>query len=85
MRSKIRHGGIVKCDVPDCTETFTTYSVLSLSRQQAALAGWLRIKLKTMRGWEQWEIGKGSRAIDVCPGHRPTSIMESVEHRASPR
>lgn len=35
MRVSIRHGAVVKCDVPNCKESYTTYSIVTLARTQA--------------------------------------------------
>jgi hypothetical protein len=45
MKKSIRHGAVVRCDIPGCDETFTTYSVSSLARVQAAAVGFKRLKM----------------------------------------
>lgn len=73
MKKTIRHGGVVRCDVPNCPETFTTYSVSRLARRQAADVGWTRPKLRQMPDWENFGLGGGQGEEDrllpvVSPG-----------------
>lgn len=76
MRQTIRHGGVVKCDVPGCKEQFTTYSVVAKAREQAANVGWTRPKLRTMPGWEEFGLGEGrGKVIDCCPSCKPKPRM----------
>lgn len=80
MKRKIRHGAAVACDAPGCEATFTTYSVSSLARKQASeYAGFLRMKLGQMPGWESWGLGsKKTKKVDVCPGCKPKPRMEKA-------
>lgn len=78
-RTTIRHGAVVHCDVPKCANTFTTYSVVTIAREQAGGAGWSRLKLGEMPGWEEYELGSNRRkVIDVCPSCKPVPRMEGA-------
>lgn len=80
MRKTIRHGATLHCDVPGCASMFTTYSVVSLCRLQAANASWGRIKLGAMWQWESFGLGSSkTKRIDVCPEHVPRSVMEGAQ------
>lgn len=75
-RRAIPYGGVVACDADGCKETFTTYSLASLSRKQAAAVGWLRIKAtlaKDARG-NPVAGGFGNKLVDLCPNHKPVPI-----------
>lgn len=77
MKKTIRHGAVVHCDIPGCDETFTTYSVSSLARKQAADAGFVRLKMGGLPGWEEFGLGsKRSKVLDVCKAHVPRPRME---------
>lgn len=73
MKQPIRHGAVIKCEVPGCLASFTTYSVSSLARQQAADAGWVRVKGTTVRIPDVY-LGRGK--VDICPEHKPKPVME---------
>lgn len=78
MKATIRHGAVVRCDVPKCkSEPFTTYSVSTIAREQAGGAGWSRRKLSEFTGWTEWGYGSsGRKVIDVCPACKPRPRME---------
>lgn len=71
-RVTIPHGGVVKCDMPGCTARFTTYSVVSKAREQAANVGWARINGKKVRDDEGHILS--TRLVDLCPAHKPTPM-----------
>ncbi len=74
-RRTIRHGGVVACDMPKCSSTFTTYSVVSLARAQAADAGWARIKGKSVKDDEGHILRDGAKKVDLCPSCKPKPKM----------
>lgn len=78
-RRKIPYGGVLKCDMPGCGETFTTYSVVTLARKQAVDAGWARVKGRTIQDGEGHSLESGARKIDLCPTHKPRPIMEGAK------
>lgn len=80
-RVPIRHGGVVKCDLvhvhevrgnlvfdPLCDETFTTYSMASLCRKQAANVGWVRVFVRKVK-WPGDPPSAGAKKVDLCPAH----------------
>lgn len=85
MKTTIRHGAVVSCDVPKCDAKFTTYSVSTIAREQAGGAGWSRLKLGEMPGWEDFGLGsKKSKKLDVCPGCKPKPRMDRSAEVAAP-
>lgn len=74
-RRSIRHGGVVACDMPGCRETYTTYSVVTLARGQAARAGWHRVRGSTVRDQGGHLLASGSAKVDLCPEHGPAPRM----------
>jgi len=80
-RIKIRHGGVVKCDMVtvtetesdvffenECEERFTTYSLLSRARKQAKEAGWVRKKVARV-AWPGLPPAADAKKVDLCPAH----------------
>ncbi len=49
MKTTIRFGATLRCDMPGCAALFTTYSVSSLVRKQAAHEGWARLPASQVR------------------------------------
>lgn len=71
IRRSIPFGGVVACDMPGCSSKFTTYSVVTLARKQAAADGWDRIKgsMVTDQGASsRIRLGEGRPVSDVPPG-----------------
>lgn len=60
MKRPIKHGGLITCDVKDCSEKFLTYSVATMVRQQAEKTGWARL------AFAFYPIA-GRKKIDACP------------------
>ncbi len=91
MKSSIRHGGKVCCDMVfvdrdenwknECRETFVSYSVSSIVRIQAANAGWSRVKAKFVKWPGLPPMGPGKRA-DLCPDHGKL-VMTDEEYKKS--
>ncbi len=80
-RVPIRHGGVVKCDLvhvhekngnlvfePLCEEAFTTYSMASLCRRQAAAVGWIRVAVRKVK-WPGDPPAGPAKKVDLCPAH----------------
>ncbi len=72
MRTTVRHGAIVRCDIGEgkqqCDARFVTYSQVKMARPQAARDGWGRLKLNMLADWQ--ELGRGSNGavkLDACP------------------
>jgi hypothetical protein len=93
MKSTIKHGAIVRCDLVtvvetetevvfrnQCSEKFVTYSVSRLVRQQASDRKWLRVKAKLVRWPGQPPIADGKK-VDVCPKHAKL-VMTEDDHKA---
>lgn len=78
MKSTIRHGATLKCDVPSCTSSFTTYSVSSKVREQAALAGWSRLPGSQAFDAKGNALGSSKIKVDVCPACKPKPRMEGA-------
>lgn len=74
-RLTIRHGGVLKCDIPKCEERYTTYSVVTKVRVQAANAGWARVKGKSIQDHEGHILATGAKKVDLCPTHKPKPAM----------
>lgn len=81
MKSSIKHGGVVRCDMVtvretkddmifehDCSERFVTYSMSSFARKQAAEAGWARVKVKLVT-WPGLPPMDDNKLTDLCPEH----------------
>ncbi len=69
-------GTVVRCDVEGCPERFYSYSMPSVVRKQAKLAGWWRgsaRKVLKPDGEGATYAGTSRKLVDVCPSHRPTT------------
>lgn len=64
MRSKIRHGGILVCDAPGCSQKFVSYSFVTMIRAQARSSKWGRVP-----AWQIDDAASPTRKFDVCPRH----------------
>ncbi len=73
-RVTIRHGGVVKCEMPGCTQRFVTYSVASKAREQAANAGWARVSGKSIIDRDGHILS--TKLVDLCPSCKPKPISE---------
>lgn len=74
-RLTIRHGGVVKCDMPKCEQRFTTYSVVAKAREQAASAGWARVRGASVQDHEGHILAEKGRKVDLCPSCKPKPKM----------
>lgn len=77
-RRSIRHGGVVACDMPGCRETYTTYSVVTLARGQAARAGWHRVRGSTVR-----DQGGASARVRIREGGPVSGARTGAAHGGS--
>lgn len=88
MKSSIRHGAVVRCDMVtvvdtpsgiaftnECETRFTTYSVSKIARTQAELATWARVKVRLVR-WPGQPPAKNSKKVDLCPDHAKLVMTE---------
>ena len=66
-------GGIVECQCIGCPTRFVSYSMVSIVREQAKLAGWGRVA-----AWTITDADTPMRKYDVCPVH----LLTSEENRA---
>jgi len=82
VKTSIRYGGVVRCDMVSvretkddvifehaCDEKFVTYSMTGLARAQAAFAGWIRVKAKCVQ-WPGTPPVSDGKKVDLCPKHR---------------
>ena len=94
MRSKVRHGGALRCDMvhvrettaevlfeKQCPRTFVTYSMASLTRAQAAHAGWVRVKAGLVK-WTGEPAAGPQQKVDLCPDHAGMVLTESERKAA---
>jgi hypothetical protein len=80
MKSSIKHGGIVRCDMVfvdaeenfknECQEAFVSYSVASIVREQARSANppWSRPKAGRVK-WPGNPPCANAKMVDLCPTH----------------
>lgn len=72
-RYGIRGGAVVKCDA-SCSETFLTYSMISIARIQATGVGWGRVP-----AWQITSEAPPRRKLDVCPRHKEEAASNKVK------
>jgi len=82
-RIKITHGGVVRCDIPNCPERFTTYSLLRLTRWQASKAGWHRPRGASVLDADGLKAATGNRKVDLCPTHGAEHAAAHAERKAA--
>ena len=79
-RRSISNGGVLACDADGCPEKFTTYSMLSLTRAQAANVGWSRVPATAAMD-EKGKVvanGFGKKKVDLCPKHKPVPVTRRM-------
>ncbi len=82
MRSSIRDGAIVRCDIGVCSHVFVNYSMVVFARVQAERAGWGRIKLNMLEAWQDLELGSdGRKKLDACIGCTAKIIAEHEQRQ----
>jgi sRNA-binding protein len=87
MKSSIKHGAILRCDMVfvdaednfknECRESFVTYSVSSIVREQAVNADWARPKAGRVK-WPGNPPCANAKKVDLCPAHAAL-IMSDAE------
>jgi hypothetical protein len=93
MKSTIRHGAVLKCDMVTvskdgtkhthkCKEpSFISYSVSSFVREQAANVGWVRPKVGRVK-WPGQPPMADAKKVDLCPEHAAL-VMSDEEAKAA--
>lgn len=98
MKSTIRHGATLRCDMvtisedgtkyaDECqTPAFISYSVSSMIREQAEGRGWLRPTVSRVK-WPGEPPMAGAKKVDICPEHAHLVISkeEAEKIRAEAR
>jgi len=90
MKSLIKYGGILRCDMvtvtkdqdfkKPCQEIFVTYSLSNLVRAQAANADWSRVKARLVK-WPGTPPVADAKKVDLCPKHS-AQVMTVAELKA---
>src|SRR5512147_2323009 len=92
MKTSIRYGAVLKCDMVtvtgggtmhrhQCDEKFISYSVSSMVREQAAEADWAREKVGRVK-WPGEPPMADAKKVDLCPKHAKL-VMTDEEHKAA--
>jgi hypothetical protein len=89
MKSSIKHGGLVSCDMvhvhddeftDECEQRFISYSVSAIVRAQALNAGWDRVAAGHVK-WPGEPPCANGKKVDLCPLHAHL-VMTEAEYQA---